>query len=271
MPELSSLQTSFMPLQQFWLALMLPPPGSTGAPQMLPTGLQDWPLSQRLPSHCTLPLGFVPPPQHCCAFEQNCPVSVQPPAARHTVWPEPGFAQIREQQLLPPAHGSPACTQPPGSTMQRPAPPSFTVHRPLQQSLPRWQTSPPAWHEKARVQTPPPHSREQQSLPVVHAWPTTRQLPPPSWAHWPFAPQLCVQHEVPASQLWPTSRHASAEQLPFTHELLQQSELEAQVAPVARQNDEAPQRPLTQRPPQHAVPAVHSVPVGVHEPPSGST
>jgi hypothetical protein len=43
MPELSSLQTSLPALnelQQFCEALMWPPSGSTGAPQMLPVGLQ---------------------------------------------------------------------------------------------------------------------------------------------------------------------------------------------------------------------------------------
>lgn len=42
---------------------MLPPSGSTFAPQMFPTGLQALPLSQRLPEQLTLPLGLVPPPQ----------------------------------------------------------------------------------------------------------------------------------------------------------------------------------------------------------------
>src|SRR5687767_8804659 len=66
MPALSSLQTSFLPSQQFCDALMLPPPGNTGAPQMFPTGLHDCPLSQRPSgafSQVTLPLGFTPPPQ----------------------------------------------------------------------------------------------------------------------------------------------------------------------------------------------------------------
>ena len=63
-PLESSLQTAWFPLQQFWGALILPPSGSTEAPQMLPTGWQALPLSQPPPTHMTLPLGLVPPPQH---------------------------------------------------------------------------------------------------------------------------------------------------------------------------------------------------------------
>ena len=95
MPLTSSLHTAFMPSQQSWLALIFPPSGSTGAPQMLPTGLQAWPLSQRLPVHCTELLGLVPPPQHCCAVSQAVPVRRQPPAAWQTVVPEPGSTQMR--------------------------------------------------------------------------------------------------------------------------------------------------------------------------------
>jgi hypothetical protein len=40
MPLMSTLQTAFMPSQQSWLALIFPPSGNTGAPQMFPTGLQ---------------------------------------------------------------------------------------------------------------------------------------------------------------------------------------------------------------------------------------
>src|SRR5687767_6295502 len=82
MPALSSLQTSFLPSQQFCDALMLPPLGSTGAPQMLPTGLQSWPLSQRLVtmSQETSPSGLTPPPQHALSSLQNSPVRRQPPA-----------------------------------------------------------------------------------------------------------------------------------------------------------------------------------------------
>src|SRR5687768_1469169 len=83
MPALSSLQTSFLPSQQFCDALMLPPPGSTGAPQMLPTGLQACPLSQRpgsSGSHATSMSVPGPPPQHASLTMQNSPVSVHPPA-----------------------------------------------------------------------------------------------------------------------------------------------------------------------------------------------
>ena len=80
MPPVPSLQTSFMPLQQFCEALTEPPSRSTGAPQMLPTPLHDWPLSQRPPAHTTEPLGFTPPPQHALSLSQEVPVRRQPPA-----------------------------------------------------------------------------------------------------------------------------------------------------------------------------------------------
>ena len=48
MPARSSLQTAFFPSQQFCEALTSTLPASpSGAPQMLPTGLHDWPLSHR--------------------------------------------------------------------------------------------------------------------------------------------------------------------------------------------------------------------------------
>ena len=128
MPELSGLHTAFMPLQQSWLALILPPSGSTGAPQMLPTGLHACPSEQRPPLHITEPFGFVPPPQQSCAPVHQVPVSRQPSAAWQTVVPEPGSVQKREQQLLPLLHGSPAWVQfpppVPEGDMQRPTPPA---------------------------------------------------------------------------------------------------------------------------------------------------
>jgi hypothetical protein len=95
---------------------MLPPSGSTGAPQMLPTGLHAFPWSQRpvvmvpasAPRHWTEPLGFVPPPQQLWSSLHQVPVRRQPSAAWHTVTPEPGSMQMREQQVLPPLQGSPA-------------------------------------------------------------------------------------------------------------------------------------------------------------------
>jgi hypothetical protein len=111
MPELSSLHTSLPTenaLQQFCEALMLPPSGRTGAPQMFPTGLQLCPLSQRPPVQCTEPLGLVPPPQQLWSSSHQVPVKRQPSAGRQTVTPEPGSTQVREQQLLPPLQGSPS-------------------------------------------------------------------------------------------------------------------------------------------------------------------
>src|SRR5690606_31188651 len=87
MPELSTLQTSFLPLQQFWLALMLsvPPSGSSPLPQMLPVALQAVPLSQRPVWvavsiwHTTPPSGLAPP-QHSSSSLQDTPVNVHPEA-----------------------------------------------------------------------------------------------------------------------------------------------------------------------------------------------
>jgi hypothetical protein len=104
---------------------MLPPSGSTFAPQMFPTGLYAVPLSQRLPLQATLPLGLEPPPQQSCATSQELPVSRQPLAGRQTLAPLPRSAQRRVQQVLPPEHGSPSGLQPPPPA-QRPTPPSFT-------------------------------------------------------------------------------------------------------------------------------------------------
>ena len=108
--------------------MIFPPSGSTGAPQMFPVPLQDWPLSQRPLLHVTEPLGFTPPPQQALLLEQDVPVSRQPPAGMQTVAPAPGSKQIREQQLLPPLQGFPSWVQPPPpppvTNTQRPAPPS---------------------------------------------------------------------------------------------------------------------------------------------------
>jgi hypothetical protein len=106
---------------------------------MLPTGLQAFPWSHRpvvslpasAPRHSTEPLGFVPPPQQLWESVHQVPVSRQPSADWQTVVPEPGSTQIREQQLVPPLHGSPAWSQPPApaplTSMQRPTPPSLSA------------------------------------------------------------------------------------------------------------------------------------------------
>jgi len=66
------------------------------------------------------------------------------------VTPEPGSMQIREQQLVPPLHGSPAWSQPPPppplTDAQRPTPPSLLAVQacPQHSSLLR-QTSPTGW------------------------------------------------------------------------------------------------------------------------------
>jgi len=76
-------------------------------------------------------LGFVPPPQQLWSSVHQVPVSRQPSADWHTVVPEPGSMQIREQQVVPPVQGSPAWSQPPPpdplTSMQRPTPPLLAV------------------------------------------------------------------------------------------------------------------------------------------------
>jgi hypothetical protein len=149
MPDESTLQTSFMPSQQFCVALMLPPSPSTFSPQMLPTGLHDRPLSHRPSVHFTEPFGFTPPPQHASALLHEVPVSRQPPAGRHTEAPEPGSKQVREQQLLPPLQGLPSWVQPPPPPpvmfRHTPTPPSFTLHAAPQHSLFALHRSPFGW------------------------------------------------------------------------------------------------------------------------------
>src|SRR5687768_14339109 len=152
MPELSSLQTSFIPSQQFCEALMLPPSRSTGAPQMLPSPLQEVPLSQRLVvlSQVTPPWAGAPPQQALVA-RQELPVSRQPVAGAHTVAPEPRSTQVLEQQPVPPLQGMPSWVQPPppppASKRQKPEPPSLTEQASPQHSLLLLHTSSLAWQE----------------------------------------------------------------------------------------------------------------------------
>ena len=57
--------------------LKVPPSGrGCGAPQMLPTPLHDWPLSQRPPLQVTEPFVFTPPPQQELSASQVVPVAV---------------------------------------------------------------------------------------------------------------------------------------------------------------------------------------------------
>src|SRR5687767_201232 len=98
MPEVSSLQTSFMPSQQFWDALTstVPPSRKMVAPQMLPVPLHAVPLSQRnvLLSQLTPPTAGGAP-QHCAVARHALPVSLQPVAGAQTFAPEPRSTQVR--------------------------------------------------------------------------------------------------------------------------------------------------------------------------------
>jgi hypothetical protein len=251
MPELSSLQTSLpgvitppfeiLPLQQSCFALMLPRPpsgsGTTGAPQMFPTGLQAFPLLQVPELHSTSLIGS-PPPQQLAVSVHQVPVSRQPSAAWQTVTPEPGSVQKREQQLLPPLHGSPAWVQlpppPPVTSRQWPTPPSLLAEQacPQHSSLLR-QISSTAWQEYALAQKPLWQFVEQQSLASMSQdWPITLQLPPARLAQVPPS-HVPVQQSFPALQDWPTSLQILSEHVPLTQLFRQQSVLLLQDSPFA--------------------------------------
>ncbi|WNZ64810.1 hypothetical protein QEG98_14785 [Myxococcus sp. MxC21-1] len=70
-PTESTLHTAFMPSQQASRAFtsMMPPSGSWPLPQMLPTGLQPFGLSQRLSRQLTA-LDSFSPPQHTPSLVQ---------------------------------------------------------------------------------------------------------------------------------------------------------------------------------------------------------
>jgi len=244
MPDESSLQTSFLPSQQSCEALIFPPSGSTGAPQMLPTGLQAWPLSQRPVLHTTLPLGLVPPPQQAWSLMQLSPVRRQPVAGMHTVAPEPGSKQMREQQVLPPVQGLPPWVHPPApppdTLRHRPVPPSpFAEHALPQHWAFAVQTSPLAWHEYAATQRPPWQFVEQQSVPTVQVSPWTRQLPPASAWHCPAGHDL-VQQALGSrvEQVPPVAVQKVLAQVPPVQRLEQHSELALQLCPAFLQKSD---------------------------------
>jgi len=250
MPELSSLQTSLpgvitppfeiLPLQQSCFALMLPRPpsgsGTTGAPQMFPTGLQAFPLLQVPELHSTWLIGS-PPPQQLAVSVHQVPVSRQPSAAWQTVTPEPGSVQKREQQLLPPLQGSPAWVQlpppPPVVSMQWPTPPSLLAEqaRPQHSSLLR-QISSTAWHEYALAQKPLWQFVEQHSDPAAQDWPITLQLLSGRLAQAPLV-HVPVQQSFPKLHDWPTSLQILSEHVPLMQLFRQQSVLVVQNSPFA--------------------------------------
>lgn len=112
---------------------------SVEAPQMLPGGLQDPPLSQVCSaSHAircdvgTLSLML----QQESVESQKSPVMRQPPAGWQTLAPLPGSTHRREQQLDGPSQGLPPWTQPPGGSKHRPGVPALVSQSPEQQSVP---------------------------------------------------------------------------------------------------------------------------------------
>lgn len=272
MPDASSLQTARMPSQQFCEALMLtePPSGSVAVPQMFPTPLHALPLLQRPPVQRTEPLGFTPPPQQASSLAHEVPVRRQPPAGRHTVAPEPGSKQVREQQLEPPEHGLPSWVQPP------PPPPVMARHTPTppsgaEQALPQHSTfelqrSPVGWQEYARAHRPLLHSVEQHSALEAQASPNTRQLPPGTWAQVPLV-QVRVQQSAATVQAWPVAPQVPLAHAPLTHELLQHSESAVQAALGSLQKVEARHTEPTQEP-QHGACDSHAWPAATQAPPS---
>ncbi len=282
MPELSSLQTSFIPSQQSWEALIFPPSRSTGAPQMFPRPLHDWPLSQRLVpgSHTTLPCAGAPP-QQATVDRHELPVRRHPVAGAQTVAPAPRSTQVREQHPVPPLHGFPSWVQPPPpppvSNRQKPEPPSLTEHARPQQSAFFPQRSPVAWQEYAGAQKPPLQLVEQQLAPVVQAWPTALQpVPPTIAAHEAVVPpsvpdpvveQLRVQHSAPVAHEVLTSLHWVAEQLPAVQRLVQHSVEVRQLYPEVLQKLCWVHTPLAlQEAEQHSPPAEHNWPTTLQPP-----
>jgi hypothetical protein len=151
MPVASSLQTALWPSQQSCGALMLPPPGSTGAPQVSPTFWQAVPWVQRLSVGLQTTDASTPPArdesarQHSAVSLQESPCRRHPVAGWQTRAPEPMSTQRFEQQLDPPEHGVPPWPHPPLASRHRPGWPAVAEHRLEQQSGPWRQRSPGAW------------------------------------------------------------------------------------------------------------------------------
>ncbi len=153
MPLESSLQTSLWPSQQSWGALILPPPGSTGAPQVRPTFWQAVPCVHRRSVGLHTTEVSNPPAcdesvrQHSGVSTHESPWSRQPVAGWHTRAPEPMSTHRLEQQFEPESHGYPPWWQPPLASRQRPGWPPEAEQRLEQQSDGCAHTSPTAWQE----------------------------------------------------------------------------------------------------------------------------
>ena len=145
--------------------------------------------------------------------------------------------QKREQQLLPLAQGSPAWVQLPPPVpfrvRQCPTPPSaFAEQRLLQHSSLFRQMSLSAWQEYALAQKPLWQFVEQHWESPEQAWPMTLQLPPVRFAQVPPL-HVPVQQSLPVLHCWPTSLQTWSEQVPLTQLLRQQSLLLVQAVPFA--------------------------------------
>jgi hypothetical protein len=132
------------------------------------------------------------PPQHAAFESQVSPVIRQPGPSLHTVIPAPMSSQTREQQVDGPEHGSPSWLHPPDGLMHRPGSPPVALHRKLQQSSGRQQTSPYAWQEYDGTQRASWQFHEQHWMPLAQVSPSVWHVEPPG-AGW-HVPELS---EVP--------------------------------------------------------------------------
>ena len=247
-PLESSLQTSLWPSQQSCGALMLPPPGSTGAPQVSPTFWQAVPWVQRRSVGLHSTEASTPPGreesarQHSDVSLQESPWRRHPVAGWQTWAPEPMSTQRFEQQFEPPLQGVPPWLQPPLASRHRPGCPPDAEQRFEQQSEAWRQRSPGAWQEYAATQRPPWQFVEQHSAPEAQAPPTVRQVASPAGsAQSPLAPQVPLQHSPPEAQA------------------------EAAVVPGGLHGAQAftPEPTSAQVPPQQSPGATHAAPAGL--------
>jgi hypothetical protein len=150
-PEESSLQTALWPSQQSWGALMLPPPGRTGAPQVSPTFWHAVPWVQRLSvglhsTDSSMPEAWEESArQHSEVWLQASPCSLQPVAGWQTRAPDPRSTHREEQQLDPLLQGDPPWWHWPLASRHRPGWPPVAEQRFEQQSDGLVQRSPAAW------------------------------------------------------------------------------------------------------------------------------
>jgi hypothetical protein len=135
---------------------------------------------------------------------------MQPPAGTQRLMPSGVALHTREQQSMPPTHGSPTCREhvrpsaavQVASVAQRPGPLPPPAHDPEQQSVPVPQISPATRQASTNAQRWPTQDPLQHWLPPVHDSPAGAQEPPGS-THFPPVHTLLQQsvatlHGAPA-------------------------------------------------------------------------